>query len=576
MFDWLKRAVSAATGWAPTDDRWYRQIWGGVPTQSGVNIDEDIALTYAAVFMIVSKYAKTMATLPVHVFERVSDRERQPVDHYLNEIFTTEAAPDTTGLTLRETMQANVMLWGNAYAEIVRSHDMVTIQQLVPMPSREITPKRTTNGALVFEHRPEGGEARVLPADRVFRVPGLSLNGVAGLSKIGYMRESLGLGMAATDMAASYYGNSAFMGGFVQRASDKEAGSKLSPDAGQQLVADLENKFRGAKKAFGIGLIRDGMKYESIKIPLVDAELLASRKASVIDMCGIFDMPPAKIHRLEEGGKWNNVAEQDTAWAKDSLLPECVRFEIAVRAQLLPPDGNLYFRHNLAGIMRGAFMEQNEAFAIGRINGWFSVNDIRGYLDLNPIAGGDVYLEPLNMVPVGQPRSRQTPRREDDEDEEALAGRDPSLAICEDRTAIFAPLVQDVANRVADKERMAVDKALTRLGKTGDSAKFATWLDKFYSGHVEYIAVCLKPLAEAFVAATGRELQSFPADVAEAYVESNYDTLNAIAEDPIKLSGVLKEWQETKAEALTAGIMRLLEESLSKTEIITKTPALAG
>ena len=78
---WIRNVAMAATGWGPLDDRWYPPYGGGVPTQSGVPINEDIALTYAAVFMIVSKYAKTMATIPVHVMQRVSDRERQPVDH---------------------------------------------------------------------------------------------------------------------------------------------------------------------------------------------------------------------------------------------------------------------------------------------------------------------------------------------------------------------------------------------------------------------------------------------------------------------------------------------------------------
>jgi HK97 family phage portal protein len=584
--DWLRRVVSAATGWAPTDDRWYGSSWAGTPTQSGVAIDEDIAMSYAAVFMVVSKYAKTMATLPVQVLDRVSDLERQPVDHILNDLFTVEAAPDVTGLTLREMLQANAMLWGNGYAEKVLSNDRSELRQLIPLMSRDVTPMRADDGSLVFAHRPPGGPSRILPADRVFRVPGLSLNGMTGLSVIGYTREALGLGMAATEMAGSYYGNSAFMGGFVQRDPDKEVG-KLSRDGGEQLIADLERKFKGANKAFGIGLLREGMKYSPVQIPLVDAELLASREASVIDVCGIFDIPPSKVHRLKDGGKWNNMEEQDTAWAKDSLRPWCVRFETAVRSQLLPRDSSLYFRHNLAGVMRGAFKSQNESFAIGRQWGWFSINDIRSYLELNPIEGGNTYLEPMNMVPVGEPRIQTTPPRKGDDGEKgseflmsqdalsagASSGACGTALLCDladKQVATFAPLARDIASRVAGREIKEVTAALARLEKTGKTKNFAAWLDKFYTQHVEYIEQCLRPLAEAFKAATGRDLQSLPADVAGAYAESNHDTLMAIAEDPARMSGVLDTWKKTKADALAAGIVRLLEESM-KSESPTPT-----
>ena len=39
-----------------------------------------------------------------------------------------------------------------------------------------------------------------------------------------------------------------------------------------------------------------------------------------------------------------------------------------------------------------------ESYALGRQWGWLSTNDIRRMENLPPIAGGDKYLTPLNMV----------------------------------------------------------------------------------------------------------------------------------------------------------------------------------
>tara|TARA_R110000744_G_scaffold6292_4_gene22117 strand:- start:1298 stop:1480 length:183 start_codon:yes stop_codon:yes gene_type:complete len=52
--------------------------------------------------------------------------------------------------------------------------------------------------------------------------------------------------------------------------------------------------------------------------------------------------------------------------------------------------------------MRGDQKARYESYAVARNWGWLSVNDIRDLENLNPIKGGDVYLQPLNMVESGK------------------------------------------------------------------------------------------------------------------------------------------------------------------------------
>jgi hypothetical protein len=70
-----------------------------------------------------------------------------------------------------------------------------------------------------------------------------------------------------------------------------------------------------------------------------------------------------------------------------------------MRDFLLPKDRREYFlAFNRAGRLRGDQKRPYEAYGIGGQGGWLSVNDIRRLENMPPVAGGDIYLQPLNMV----------------------------------------------------------------------------------------------------------------------------------------------------------------------------------
>jgi hypothetical protein len=55
-----------------------------------------------------------------------------------------------------------------------------------------------------------------------------------------------------------------------------------------------------------------------------------------------------------------------------------------------------------------------QGYSLARQWGWMSVNDIRRLENLNAIGpDGDVYLQPLNMVPAGSPLPRVDERPAD-------------------------------------------------------------------------------------------------------------------------------------------------------------------
>src|SRR5690625_3046764 len=100
-------------------DSWLSQMLGGqIKTKTGVRVSEDNALKLTAVFACVRVISEGVATLPFPVYERLERGKKRARNHYLYDILQYEPNPEMTSFVFRETMQAHLLLWGNAYAEI--------------------------------------------------------------------------------------------------------------------------------------------------------------------------------------------------------------------------------------------------------------------------------------------------------------------------------------------------------------------------------------------------------------------------------------------------------------------------
>lgn len=131
----------------------------------------------------------------------------------------------------------------------------------------------------------------------------------------------------------------------------------------------------------------------------VDAEMVSILKLSGVDVARIYKIPLPMVNDLDKAS-YNTVEQLLIMYVVFGLLPWIKRHEQSMmRDFLLPQDRKSHFiEFNLSGLLRGDQKTRYEAYAIGRQWGWLSVNDIRRLENLPPIDGGDVYLQPLNMV----------------------------------------------------------------------------------------------------------------------------------------------------------------------------------
>lgn len=360
-------------------------------TKAGVTVTEESALRMAAVWACIRVISEDVSSLPLHVYERLDRGKRRAPEHPLYSLLHTAPNEEMTALQFRETLTAHVLGWGNAYAYIVRDERGV-VRELWPLfPHNTRARRNARTRALEYETRvPNEEHPRILnPAD-VLHIAGLAYDGTSGYSPIKLHAQAIGVGLAAEEFSARFFGQGLNLGGFFEHPGS------LSDTAYQRLKTEVAEKYAGLGRSHLTMILEENMKFNRQAIPPDDAQMIESRKMQVTEIARIFRVQPHKIGDLERA-TFSNVENLAIDHVVSTLRPWLVRWEQAILCKLLSPDGPFFAEHAVEGLLRGDIQARYQSYATGRQWGWLSVNDIRELENLNPIDGGDEYLQPLNM-----------------------------------------------------------------------------------------------------------------------------------------------------------------------------------
>lgn len=528
------------------DDFWYSPV----PWSSGSNINEESAIRFSTVFACIQKICKTISTLPVGVYEKVGERQTKATQHPLNDILDWKGGRNATGVSVRSSLQANRLAWGDGVAETVMNN-RGEIEHLEPLMSRNLKPKFDKQGYLVFEHWPDGKYDRTLGPKEYFHDPGpFTWNGVLGVTPI-QARGAIVGAISAETYNQSFFDHGAVPGGILEVPE----GVNLSDERLDYLVERFNERFMGARNAHRVGRLREGITFKELGMPNQDAQLLELRKFNRIEICSIFDVPPPMIQELDPG-KYTAIEQAMIAWVKDSLLAICKATETALKRRFFA-DSRLYVKHNLAGLARGDMKARSEFYKAGIEWGWFTVNDVREMEELNPVEGGDTNWIQMNMMALtgvghvvparsdGSQAAAETARIVVGEIQRMLPAPEPSKAL--DTTAAFLPLFSDAAERITTKEAKAVKNALKRHQESQEA--YLAWCDDFFTSHVEYVKGTLEPVVCGLERATETSAAD-PADFAARYAEHQLEAARAIPGGAeLDTSYLLEELKNTYLES---------------------------
>lgn len=379
----------------------YSFFFGG--TTSGKSVNEHTAMQMTAVYSCVRILAEGVAGLPLHLYRYTENGGKEKaLSHPLYYLLHDEPNPEMSSFVFRETLMTHLLLWGNAYAQIIRNGKGEIIALYPLMPNR-MTVDRDSNGNLYYLYTKYSDEAptmktngtvvKLRPSD-VLHIPGLGFDGLVGYSPIAMAKNAVGLAMATEEYGAKFFANGAAPGGVLEHP-----GTIKDP----QKVKDSWNMaYQGSSNSHRVAVLEEGMKYTPIGISPEQAQFLETRKFQINEIARIFRVPPHMVGDLEKSS-FSNIEQQSLEFVKYTLNPWVTRWEQGIsRALLRADEKKLYFaKFNLDGLLRGDYVSRMNGYAIARQNGWMSANDIRELENLDRIPadlGGDLYLINGNMT----------------------------------------------------------------------------------------------------------------------------------------------------------------------------------
>lgn len=384
-----------------TNGSGYRFLLGG--STSGKAVTERSAMQMTAVYSCVRILAEAIAGLPLHLYTYKDDGGKEKaIGHPLYLLLHDEPNPEMSSFVFRETLMTHLLLWGNAYAQIIRNGKGEVVALYPLMPNR-MTVDRDSSGQLFYSYQMNNTDAPTMqtgtvtlkPSD-VLHIPGLGFDGLVGYSPIAMAKNAIGLAIATEEYGAKFFANGATPGGLLEYP-----GTVKDPDR----VRDSWNKgFSGSQNAGKVAILEEGMKYTPISIAPEQAQFLETRKFQINEIARIFRVPPHMIGDLEKSS-FSNIEQQSLEFVKYTLDPWVVRWEQSLSRALFTPDEKkrYFFKFNVEGLLRGDYQSRMNGYATARQNGWMSANDIRELENLDRIPaedGGDLYLINGNMLPL--------------------------------------------------------------------------------------------------------------------------------------------------------------------------------
>ena len=399
----------------------YSFYMGG--SSAGKNVNERSAMQMTAVYSCVRILAEAVAGLPLHLYRYKEDGGKErAIDNNLYHLLHDEPNKEMSSFIFRETLMTHLLLWGNAYAQIIRNGKGEVVA-LYPLMPNKMQVDRDENGELYYIYTRSSDEAKTMegvtvyltPRD-VLHIPGLGFDGLVGYSPIAMAKNAIGLAIATEEYGAKFFANGAAPSGVLEHPGTIKDPSRLREN--------WNSTFGGSANSGKVAVLEEGMKYTPISISPEQAQFLETRKFQIDEIARIFRVPPHMVGDLEKSS-FSNIEQQSLEFVKYTLDPWVIRWEQSLSRALLNEDEKrkYFFKFNLEGLLRGDYESRMSGYAVARQNGWMSANDIRELENMDKIPaedGGDLYLINGNMLPLNKAGAYANIEKEDTADEKIL------------------------------------------------------------------------------------------------------------------------------------------------------------
>lgn len=398
IFSRLEKRSSLAT-----PEKWLVDWFAGgsVDTKAGAVVTVSSAMQMTAVYSCIDILSRTVGSLPLYLYRRLPGGGKELArKHPLFGLMRRQPNPEMTAMRYRSTLQGHLASWGNCYSYIDWGGHGYP-RSLWPVRPDRVDVQRV-NGQLVYKYYPGSDDKKLvsgfdIPRENMLHIPGFGFDGVIGYSPISLAREAVGLGKAAEEFGARFFGSGSHPGMIIEYPN-KIKDPKAMRDA-------LTEVYGGLGKSHKIMLLEDGLKATKVTIDPKDSQFLETRKFQISEIARLFHVPPHMLADVEKSTSWGTgIEEQNIGFITHTMRPWFVLWEEELgRALLLDDEKEEYFfEFDLMALLRGDSAKRWAAYIMGKRNGILNADEIRSWENLNPLPNGEgqKYIVEKNMTDV--------------------------------------------------------------------------------------------------------------------------------------------------------------------------------
>lgn len=383
----------------PVTSKTIGEVFGFSQSRSGLNINEETALTFSAVYTCVTLISETLGSIPLNIYRYTGKGKEIQPQHPLYRLLHDEPCEMYTSFEWRQLMQASALLWGNGYSKIIRDKyylpvwlDWIHPELVEPY---QVIRQDGTKG-LRYKIRTTG---ELIDAENIIHIKAGTFDGIVGKSPIEVARDNIGLGLAAEHFGSEFFANGSSFNGILH--SDQA----LKKEQVELIKSSWKSAHTGDGKRHGTPFLPFGVKYDMIGIPPEQAQFIQTRKFQIGEVARIYRVPLHMLADLDKSS-FSNIEHQGIEFVTTTMRPWCVKWEQELNRKLLPESekGTVYTKFNLEGLLRGdstaraAYLKTMVEMDI------YTRNEAREYEDKNPLPGLD---EPFSKTKYSASQSQE-------------------------------------------------------------------------------------------------------------------------------------------------------------------------
>ncbi len=386
--------------------RWFGNV-GSTGQQEGIQYGEpftkvydinkdygiDGALQVSAVWACVELLSDNIASLPLFVYERepgADGHKNLARGTDLWKLLHDNPNRRNTPMEFWQFMTLNFILRGNAYARVVRNAAGEAIE-LLPLSSDQVEVEVDSTGKVIYKYSFEG---KIIVYDERsilhWKDKG---NGIYGMSRLDYMRSSVGVAISSQNHTEQGYRKSGRRPGVFM--IDK----LLTQEQREKIRKNYSGLVEGSDD--DLLVLEAGAKFEPLSLSPADLQLLDTRKFAVEDIARWFGVSSVMINDTAKTTTWGTgITELIEGFYKFRLRPMLEGLEQAIERRVLTPGQRDKYtvEFSLDAILRGSFRDRLEAASTAVNNGLMTRNEYRQLENLPPKDGGDILTVQLALT----------------------------------------------------------------------------------------------------------------------------------------------------------------------------------